>query len=61
MGLANSYSRSRVTSVGPSSVAERWREDTISPVGCGDDEEAGWNPQVVIKLLNNGISDDATA
>ena len=29
--------------------------------GCGEAGEAGWNRQVVVRLLNRGVEEEATA
>ena len=67
-GFANANDRSRVTRVGLA-FPKRAESLVVSGVsarggslaGCDDLVEAGWNRQVVIKVLNSGVEDDALA
>lgn len=65
IGFANAKARSRVTNVGPWSgeVREAITETScVSGVeGCGEEEDTGFRRQTVVKVLNNGLEDEATA
>jgi len=67
IGFANAKVRSRVTSVGPSSRGVR-EVKFLAEISCGSDvescgkeEDTGCKRQTVVKVLNNGVEDEATA